>query len=404
LVQALEGLKVLDLSRYAPGPFCTMILGDLGADIVRVEEVGRPEGRRAEQMKGMEVIPQPDEFAAADSPYNPLNRNKRSIRLNLKADDGRRIFLRLATGADVVVEGFRPGVTARLGVDYPVLKEINPRLIYCSITGYGQDGPYSQLPGHDINYIATAGVMGAIGMPGSPHPVPGNLAGDMAGGGMQAAIGILAAVAAREKTGRGQYVDISMTDGAVSLLCLYLSRYYQSGTLPAPGEKVSCGETHYYNCYETSDGKFIGLGCSEPWFFANLCRALGCEDFIPYQTDPEKAGEIKAFFERKFLSRTRDEWFEFLSRADIAVSKVYGLDEIAGDPQLKHRRMIVEVDAPGRGGIPQAGISIKLSETPGEIRNAGSAPGEDTTEILTGLGYDREAIDRLLAEKIIGQG
>jgi crotonobetainyl-CoA:carnitine CoA-transferase CaiB-like acyl-CoA transferase len=402
LVQALEGLKVLDLTRYAPGPFCTMLLGDLGADIVRVEEIGLPDGRRAEQMKGMDKIPHPSEFASPDSPYNPLNRNKRSIRLNLKTAEGQRIFHRLAEKADVVVEGFRPGVTGRLGIDYPALKEINPRLIYCSITGYGQDGPYCELPGHDINYIASAGVMSAISLPGLRHPVPGNLVGDMAAGGMQAAIGILAALAAREKTGRGQFVDIAMTDGAVGLLCLYLSRYFQSGTIPEPGERVSCGTAHFYNCYETSDGKFISIGCSEPWFFANLCRTLGCENFIPHQTDPEKAGEIKAYFERKFLSRTRDAWFEVLSKADIPVSKVYALDELSEDPQLKHRQMIVEVDS-GKGKIRQAGISIKLSDTPGKIRNPGSSPGENTVEILTELGYDREKIQQLLAEKIVAQ-
>ena len=403
MVQALEGLKVLDLTRYAPGPFCTMILGDLGADIVRVEEVGLPDGRRAEQMKGMDKIPLPSEFASPDTPYNPLNRNKRSLRLNLKAAEGRSIFYRLTEKADVVVEGFRPGVTRRLGIDYPVLKKINQRLIYCSITGYGQDGPYSGLPGHDINYVAGAGVISAISLPGSRPVMPGNLIGDMAGGGMQAAIGILAALAAREKTGRGQFVDIAMTDGAVSMLCLYLSRYFESGTMPEPGERESCGAAHFYNCYETSDGKFISIGCSEPWFFANLCRAFGCEKFIPYQTDRAKSGEIKAYFERKFISRTREEWFEVLSKADVPVSKVYALDELAGDPQLKHRQMIVEVDS-GKGKVRQAGISIKLSDTPGEIRNTGSSPGENSSEILTELGYSGEDIRRLLRENIIGQG
>lgn len=402
MVQALEGLTILDLTRYAPGPFCTMILGDLGADIVRVEEVGPPDGRRAEQTKGMDKIPPPSEFASPDTPYNPLNRNKRSIRLNLKATEGQSIFYRLTEKADVVVEGFRPGVARRLGIDYPVLKEINQRLIYCSITGYGQDGPYSGLPGHDINYIAGAGVLSAISLPGFRHPLPGNLIGDMAGGGMQAAIGILAALAAREKTKRGQFVDIAMTDGAVSMLSMYLSRYFESGTLPEPGERVSCGAAHFYNCYETNDGKFISIACSEPWFFANVCRALGCENFIPYQTDQAKADEIKAYFERKFLSRTRDEWFEVLSKADVPVSKVYALDELSGDPQLRHRQMIVEVDS-GKGKIRQAGISIKLSDTPGKIRNPGSSPGENTGEILTELGYSREKIQQLLMENIIGQ-
>jgi crotonobetainyl-CoA:carnitine CoA-transferase CaiB-like acyl-CoA transferase len=225
----------------------------------------------------------------------------------------------------------------------------------------------------------------------------------MAAGGMQAAIGILAALAAREKTGTGQFVDIAMTDGAVSMLCLYLGRYFQKGTLPEPGERFSCGAIHYYNHYKTSDGKFISIACAEPWFFANLCRALGCEDFIPHQMDEEKADEIKAYLEQKFLTRTRDEWFDILSRDDIPVSKVYTLDEIAEDPQLQHRQMIVELDHAGEGRIRQTGISIKLSETPGKIRNLGARPGESTDEILSELGYGHEVIKSLKEERIVGQ-
>lgn len=402
MTQALEGLKILDLTRYAPGPYCTMILGDLGADIIRVEEVGAPGGRRAEQMKGITVTANPLEFAPADSPYNPLNRNKRSIRLNLKANTGRHIFHQLAERADVVIEGFRPGVTKRLCIDYPTLKKINQRLIYCAITGYGQDGPYRDLPGHDINYIAQAGAVSAISLPGTRPLVPGNLTGDMAAGGMQAAIGILAALAARDRTGKGQFVDISMTDGVVSMLSLYLSRYFEQGKLPEPGERTSCGASPYYNHYETGDGKYITIACSEPWFFANLCRALGLEEFIPLQTDMDKAEEITASFKEKFLTHTSQEWLDILSRADVPVSRVNALDELAEDPQLKHRRMIVEVDNPHEGKIRQAGISIKLSETPGSIRNPGSLPGEDTGEILRELGYSQDEIQRLIKEGIIG--
>ncbi len=401
MIQALEGLKVLDLTRYAPGPYGTMILGDLGADIIRVEEVGSPAGRRADQMKGMNEIPPPAEFASPDTPYYPLNRNKRSIRLNLKAPAGQQIFYQLAKVSDVVIEGFRPGVTKRLGIDYPTLNKINQKLIYCALTGYGQDGPYRDLPGHDINYIASAGVVSAISLPGNLL-VPGNLIGDMAAGGMQAAIGILVALAAREKTGKGQFVDIAMTDGAVSMLCLYLSQYFQNGTIPEPEERVSCGASHHYNHYQTGDGKFITIACSEPWFFANLCRALDCEDFIHHQTDEEKADEIKVFFTKRFLTRTRDEWFDILSRADVPVSKVCTLDELSKDSQLRHRQMILEMDHPGKGKIKQVGISIKLSDTPGRIKNLGSKPGEDTSEILSELGYGNKEIQQLITENIVG--
>ncbi|OGO17247.1 MAG: hypothetical protein A2Z15_05800 [Chloroflexi bacterium RBG_16_50_11] len=395
---------ILDLSRYAPGPYCTMLLGDLGADIVKVEEIGLPTGRRAEQMKGRNSIPPPPEFPPPDSPFDPLNRNKKSIRINLKAPEGQRIFHRLVERADVVIEQFRPGVTKRLGIDYPTLEKLNRRLIYCAITGYGQDGPYRDLPGHDITYLASAGVVAAVTLPGAPPLVPGNLIGDMAAGGMQAAIGILAALAARERTGRGQFVDISMTDGAVSMLCLYLGRYFQSGPRYNPAEKSSCGAMHYYNHYETSDGKFISIACSEPWFFANLCRVLGCENFIPYQTDSGKNAEITAYFKQKFRTRIRDEWFDILAKADVPAGKVNDFSELAEDPQIKHRRMIVDVDYPGGDRVRQTGISIKLSETPGEIRNCGAKPGENTEEILVELGYSRDEIQRLRAAGIIAGG
>ncbi|MFH1646603.1 MAG: CaiB/BaiF CoA-transferase family protein [Chloroflexota bacterium] len=399
MTTALEGLKILDLTRYAPGPYCTMLLGDLGADIIKIEEVGLPTGRRGEHMKGLDAVPTPKEFPTPDTPYDPLNRNKRSIRLNLKAEKGRRIFLQLAEKADVVVEGFRPGVTARLGIDYPTLKEINPRLIYCAITGYGQDGPYRDLPGHDINYIAHAGVVGALTIPGHPPPVPGNFIGDMAAGGMQAAIGILAALAARERTGRGQFVDIAMTDGAVSLACLYLGRYFQLGRLPGAEEKETCGASPLYNHYQARDGRFISIACLEPWFSANLCRALGCEELIPHLADADKTEELRAYFTAKFLTRTSNEWVDILAKADVPVSRVNSLDELAADPQLEHRRMVVEVD-----GVKQAGISIKLSETPGRIKDAGASPGENTVRVLAELGYGEAEIEELKKDGVIGTG
>ena len=399
---ALEGLKILDLSRYAPGPFCTMILGDLGADIIKIEEVGSPTGRRVEKIKGLDPTVVAKEFASQESPYNPLNRNKRSLCLNLKTPAGREIFYRLVESADVVVEGFRPGVTRRLGIDYPTLKAKNPRLIYCAVTGYGQDGPYCSLPGHDINYVALSGAIAAMSLPGKPHTLPGNLVGDIAGGSLQAAIGILAALAAREKTGRGQMVDISITDGVIGLLSLYLSGYYEQGALPQKEDRVTCGAAPYYNIFQTGDGRYISLGSSEPWFFANLCRTLGCEEFIPYQNDSRKAVEIKSYFAKKFLTRSQEEWFESLTQADVPVGKVLSLDEVADDPQVKHRRMLIEVDAGGEGKVKQGGIAIKLSETPGRVRNIGAVhPGENTSQILAELGYSQEEIQNLKREKSV---
>ena len=393
-MQALFGLKVLDLSRYAPGPFCTGILGDMGADIIKVEEAVKPAGRRAG--KGYNA-PDVKEYAPPDSPFDPSNRNKRSIGLNLKSGRGRDIFYKLAEDADVVVEGFRPGVTERLGIDYSKLKGINKGIIYCAITGYGQDGPYKNLPGHDVNYISQAGALSIMKEP----VLPGNLVGDIAGGGMQAVIGILAALIARERTGEGQFVDISITDGVVSQLGPYFGAYAMNRHMPASTDMVSTGTVPFYNIYETKDGKKISIGCSEPWFFANLCKALDCEEMTPHQSDTEKYGDITEAFSQKFLTRNRDEWFEILTRSDVAVSKVLDLEELENDQQLKHRNMIVTLNHPEAGPVRQAGISIKLSGTPGSIRKFAPRRGEDTVKILKDIGYREVEIKKMEEDDVI---
>jgi crotonobetainyl-CoA:carnitine CoA-transferase CaiB-like acyl-CoA transferase len=395
-MQALTGLKVLDLSRFAPGPFCTGILGDMGAEIIKIEEAGKPSGRR----KGGPVVPVVKEFAPPDSPFDPLNRNKRSIGLNLKSDEGREIFYKLVKEADIVVEGFRPGVTDRLGIGYEKLKEINKEIIYCAITGYGQDGPYKFLPGHDVNYISQAGYFSILK---EPNP-PGNLIGDIAGGGMQAVIGILAAVIARQKTGEGQFVDISITDGVFSQLGPYFAAYSMNNRMPDETDMVSTGTVPFYNIYEAKDGKKLSLGCSEPWFFVNLCKILDCEDIIPFQNDVDKFDEITKVFTEKFLTKTRDEWFEILTQSDVAVSKVLEFDELAEDPQLKHRNMIVELEHPELGTVKQAGISIKLSGTPGSIKKFAPKRGEDAADILMEIGYSKEEIEKLEDDDVIYAG
>ena len=227
----LEGVKVLDLSRLAPGPFCTMVLGDLGSDVLKVE--GPREGKLVPMGRG---IPVDEEREAV---HNSLERNKRSIVLNLKSEEARQIFYQLVKSADVIVEGFRPGAVKRLKVDYDTVREINPRIIYCSITGYGQDGPYHNMVGHDINYISIGGALGIIGIPGGAPIIPANLIADFAAGGMNSSIGILAALMARDKTGKGQYVDMGLGDGVVSLMAQSLSRYFSSGTVPERGNAMS---------------------------------------------------------------------------------------------------------------------------------------------------------------------
>jgi len=395
-VLALEGIKVLDLTRLAPGPYCTMILADLGADVIKVEEPGPPTGRRAEQAGQAPEIPL---LIERDSPFDVLNRNKQSIGLNLKHEDARDVFYKLTETADVVVEGFRPGVSKRLGIDYQTLSGINPRIIYCAITGYGQDGPYRDMAGHDINYISMAGALGAIGEKGGKPVIPLNLLGDFAGGGMQSAIGILAALMARERTGRGQFVDIAMTDGVVSLLSSALSGYFLTGEVPERGATFLSGSFPQYNTYRCGDGKYLSLGSLEPWFFANLCRAVGREDLIPSAWDESQHQEIFDHLTRVFQTRPRDEWVDILRQTDICVAPVYRFDEVERDPHLIHRQMIVEVEHPEIGKVKQAGISIKLSETPGQIRRPPPRRCQHTDEVLRGLGcYTVAEIGRLRRE------
>lgn len=404
MTMPLEGIKILDLTRLAPGPYCTMILADLGADVLKIEEPGPPTGRRAEQaaaVGGSDA--QAVKTLDRNSPFNAVNRNKKCICLDLKNDEARQIFYKLTEQADVVVEEFRPGVTKRLGIDYDTLSRINPRIIYCAVTGYGQDGPYEKLVGHDINYISHAGALGIIGEPGGRLPaIPHNLLADFAGGGMHGAVGVLTALLARERTGRGQVVDISMMDGILSLQVALLSMYYGAGILSGRGTTILSGTAHYYNVYETKDDKFISIGSMEPWFYVNLCKALEREDLIPKQLVPmeELPGLVKTFGEI-FKTKDRDEWFDLLSKTDICVGKVYSYDELEKDPQIRAREMILELDHPTQGKVKQVGISVKLSETPGKVRLFAPTPGQHTDEVLQSLNYSKEKIAEMRQAGII---
>jgi crotonobetainyl-CoA:carnitine CoA-transferase CaiB-like acyl-CoA transferase len=393
----LSGIKILDLTKLAPGPHCTMILGDLGADILRVDEPGVPTGRRAQQAGGGDVkAPRP-----SASPANALARNKRSIALNLKSGPGKEIYLRLAQRADVVVEEFRPGVAKRLGIDYDILKVRSPRLIYCAITGFGQTGPFKNYVGHDLNYVATAGALSLIGPADGLPAIPWNWLADYAGGGMHAAIGILAALIARGQSGRGQYVDIAMLDGVMLLLAQALSAHFTSGHVPRRGTTPMDGAAPHYNRYVTKDDKVITIASMEPWFYANLCRAMSCEEFAADQNNKEQWPAIHARFTELFKTRTRDEWFDHLSKSDICVGKMLTLDELEHDPQIKARNMIVEVETPSGEKVKQVGIAMKFSETPGSIRSVAPQMGEHTNAVLADLGYSSEQIDRWRADGAI---
>jgi len=389
----LDKTRILDMAWQGPGTFCATMLGDLGADVIKVYEA-RPERRG-----GPLLLMYPD------APIFPGWRNCRTMGVNLKTEEGRRIFYELARTADVITEGFRPGTTKRLGVDYPTVSEINPRLVYCSLTGYGQTGPYRDVVGHDINYISVGGLLGTLRPAGGPPVIPRTVLADFAAGGMCAVIGILAALMGRERTGRGQYVDVSMTDAVVELMMPVLFPALMGQVISEQGETTATGERPrpWYNVYETKDGKYISVGSVEPWFYANLCRLLGREDFSEHQyAEGEKREEIERYFTDVFRTRTRDQWLQVLRQLDTCVAPVYSPEEAVADPHLIAREMIVEVEHPTLGRARQIGSMIKLSDSAFRARTWSRRFGQHTDEILLEMGYDQARIDELRAAEIVG--
>lgn len=386
----LEGIRILDLTRLAPGPFCTMLLADLGADVIVVEEPPGV-GRRLDMGTSDRALA-----------FNALGRNKRSAGLNLKDERAQEAFLRMSEKADVVVEGFRPGVVKRLGVGYETVSARNPRIIYCSLSGYGQTGPYADLVGHDINYISIGGALGAIGWPDTPPAIPLNLIADFAGGGLYAAFAILAAIIARRQTGRGQYIDMAMSDGVTSLMTFIGNYYFGAGHVVRPGADMLNGGMPAYSVYETSDGKWLSIGCLEPWFWSELCRALGCEEYIPHQANREKFPEMFDHLRRRFKEKTRDEWFQELRQKDICVAPVLAFDEVFEDPHVRSRGMLAEVEHPELGKVKQVGIGPKFSETPGGVRHTSPKRGEHTDEALREAGYSDAEIQEMRSQGIAG--
>jgi crotonobetainyl-CoA:carnitine CoA-transferase CaiB-like acyl-CoA transferase len=383
-------LVVLDFARGYPGAYTTMFLGDFGAEVIRIDP---PQGavyqRRAD----------PDELAA----YHTVHRNKKSIIINLRNEQGQAVLHKLVKKADVLLEGFRPGVMARLNAGYETLKETNPRLIYCSLSGFGPDGPYASFPGHDMNYIGLGGVLSLIGPRDGPPCLPSNFIADMAGAGLHGVIGILIALAAREKTGKGQFVDIAYLDSTISLLAMEAPTYFRTGAVPRRGEHAFTGGASWANVYRCKDGEYITLGCLEPHFWENLCRAIDREDLIPLQNPPlDEADRVKSELAGVFLTRTRDEWFEFFKDKNTCVGPVYYLNETFSDPQVLHRGMVTEIEHPRLGKIKQLGLPIKLSDTPGKIRSLGTPEGAHTEEILLDLGYSQKEIESLRCSEAVG--
>jgi alpha-methylacyl-CoA racemase len=384
----LEGIKILELIRVAPGAFCTMMLADMGATVLKIE-TPPPDASEA----GAEQATAEARRAA----FQFVNRNKQSMAINLKHPAGQKILHQLAADADVLVEGFRPGVMARLGGDYATLSQINPRLIYCSLSGFGQDGPYRDLPAHDINYLSIGGVLNLIGEPDRPPAIPLNIIADYAGASMHGAVGILLALLARQQTGRGQWVDVSYLDTTISLLAAtpMVRNFFFNGSSHGRGEGALGGSFPYYTTYETADGKLLSVGCTEPWLWQNFCTAIGRADLAKFALRSEHfsgladstAQQAKQEVQEVLRRKTRDEWCAFFQDKNVCVGPVYTVVETFQDPQVVARNMVVDIEDSRYGTVRQAGVAIKLSETPGSIRHVGPTLGEHTEAVLETLGY-----------------
>ncbi len=368
---ALSGITVLDLSRLLPGPFCSMVLADHGARVISIED------RR---------------FTSDGLFITTVNRNKEHMSLDLKTPEGKEIFFRLAKTADVVMEGFRPGVVNRLGVDYDSVSRVNPGIIYCSITGYGQTGPYVNRVGHDANYLSIAGVLDLIGDSDKAPVIPGVQIADIAGGGMNAVIGILLALIARKQTQKGQYIDISMTDGMLGFLSVPLFFHQLTKQLPKRSDAVLSHRYACYNTYETADGRFISIGAVEHRFWKNLCDHLKLAEYTDLQYDDSRRLEITDALRSVFRKKTLDEWDSELKDLDICWARVQNMEEMLHDPLFREREMVVDLEGKDGKKTPVFGVPVKLSNTKGKVRTPAVGFGASTVSILQEFGYSKDDI------------
>jgi len=391
---ALEGVTVLDFTRLLPGPFCTQLLCNLGADVIKVEDP-----QLGDYMRAVPPIVHDVSY-----PFAMVNRGKRSLAVDLKTSEGQEILRQLVGRADIIVEQFRPGVMARLGADYDGLAMWNPKLIYCSFSGYGQNGPYKDLPGHDINFEALAGILSVTRNRDERRPaVPGVPIADLAGG-FNAAVAILASLRTRDRTGRGEFIDVSIYDTAVTLLVLGLARYLATGEEPMPGETLLTGSFPFYSLYETKDGQWLSVAAVEPKFWERMCELIGAPELSGKQfAEPPERPAIAEKLAARFRERTLAEWEPLFFAERLPIAGVKRVPEVVHDPQVKARGLLPTVDVPGVGKLQV--ISHPAKHTKTETRNPARVPrkGEDTDAILRSLGYASRQIEALAKRNVVAR-
>jgi alpha-methylacyl-CoA racemase len=384
----LSDVKVLDLTRLLPGGFCSLLLADLGADVLKVENTVLGDYIRwAPPFYGEE---EQAPLGTRSALYLALNRGKRSLRLDLKSERGREALLRLIEQYDVVLDGFRPGVLERLGLGYESMREVNPAIVYCLISGYGGDGPYAQRAGHDMNYLGLTGLLGLSGTRDGPPVQSAGQIADLGGGALIAAFGVLVALHERRRSGEGQIVDVSMADGALSWLALVAARYFCDGQVPGRGDLELGGRLICYLPYEVTDG-WVSCAALEPKFWAAFCNGVGRPALIDKQFEAP-GGDAWQEVTEIFGSRSREQWFAFNEQHDCCIEPILDLDEVLASDLVRAREMVVEIDQPKLGAVSQLGTPLKMSRTPGDPTRPAPAFGEHTEEALHEAGYSEPEI------------